>query len=163
MSMFTLAISYLTTSNLPWFMDLIFQLPIQYCSLQHWTLFPSQVTCTTGCCFCFGSVSIFSYENSKIITRCWTTVNRRMLDLTNIRYPMSKGKGEAPEAWWGGGGITFRIKHHTYQRCLECSNKPCVHQDPETPWRLSQNCVWMSPADGRVSSGLLQGQGLWVQ
>ena len=39
--MFTLAISCLTTSNLPWFMDLTFQVPMQYCSLQHWTLLPS--------------------------------------------------------------------------------------------------------------------------
>ena len=31
MSMITLAISCLTTSNLPWFMDLIFQVPMQYC------------------------------------------------------------------------------------------------------------------------------------
>ena len=33
--------------------------PIQYCSLRHWTLLPSPVTSTTGCCFCFGSVSSF--------------------------------------------------------------------------------------------------------
>ena len=25
--------------------------------------------------------------------------------------------------------------------CSEGSNKPCVHQDPETPQRLRQNCV----------------------
>jgi len=31
--MFTLAISCLTTSNLAWLMDLIFQVPMQYCSL----------------------------------------------------------------------------------------------------------------------------------
>ena len=36
LSTFTLAISCLTTSNLPWFMDLTFQVPMQYCSLQHW-------------------------------------------------------------------------------------------------------------------------------
>ena len=36
--MFTLAIYCLTTSNLPWFMDLTFQVPMQYCSLQHWIL-----------------------------------------------------------------------------------------------------------------------------
>ena len=30
-SMFTLAISCLTTSNLPWFMDITFQVPMQYC------------------------------------------------------------------------------------------------------------------------------------
>ena len=37
MSTFTLAISCLTTSNLPWFMDLTFQVPMQHCSLQHQT------------------------------------------------------------------------------------------------------------------------------
>ena len=36
--MFTFAISCLTTSNLPWFMDLTFQVPMQYCSLQYQTL-----------------------------------------------------------------------------------------------------------------------------
>ena len=57
-----LAISCLITSNLPWFMDLIFQVPMQYCSLQHWTLLPSPVTSITACCFCFGSVSSFFLE-----------------------------------------------------------------------------------------------------
>ena len=63
MSIFTLAISCLTTSNLPWFMDLTFQVPMQYCSLQHRTLLPSPVTPTTGCCFCFGSISSFFLES----------------------------------------------------------------------------------------------------
>ena len=31
------------------------------------------------------------------------------------------------------------------------------------PQRLSQNCVWVFPMEVQVSSGLLQGQGLWVQ
>ena len=58
--MSTLAIFCLTTSNLPWIMDLTFQVPMQYCSLQHWTLLLSPVTSTTGYCFCFGSTpSIF--------------------------------------------------------------------------------------------------------
>ena len=56
MSMFTLAISCLTTSNLPCFMDLTFQVPMQYCSLQHQTLLLSPVTSTTGYCFCFGFI-----------------------------------------------------------------------------------------------------------
>ena len=59
---FTLAISCLTTSNLPWFMDLTFQVPMQYCSLQHRTLLLSPVTSTTGCCFCFGSIPSFFLE-----------------------------------------------------------------------------------------------------
>ena len=62
MSMFTLAISCLTTSNLPWFMDLTFQVPMQYCSLQHQTLLPPPITATTGHCFSFGSISSFFLE-----------------------------------------------------------------------------------------------------
>ena len=59
MSMFTLVISCLTTSNLPWFMDLTFQVPMQYCSLQHRTLLLSPVPPTNGFCFCFGSIPSF--------------------------------------------------------------------------------------------------------
>ena len=59
---FTLAISCLTTSNLPWFMDLLLQVPMQYCSLQHQTLLLSPVPSTTGCCFCSGSVPSFFLE-----------------------------------------------------------------------------------------------------
>ena len=62
MSMFTLAISFLTTFNLPWFTDLTFHVPMQYCSLQHQTSLPSPVTSTTGCCYRFGSVSSFFLE-----------------------------------------------------------------------------------------------------
>ena len=62
MSTFTLAISCLTTSNLPWFMDLTFQVPMQYCSLQHRTLALSPVTSTAGYCFCFGSIRSFFLE-----------------------------------------------------------------------------------------------------
>ena len=29
-------------------------------------------------------------------THCWTTIDRRMSDPNNKRYPMFKGKGEAP-------------------------------------------------------------------
>ena len=62
MLMLTLAILCLITSSLHWFMDLTFQVPMQYWSLQCWTLLPSPVTSTAGCCFCFGSVSSFSLE-----------------------------------------------------------------------------------------------------
>ena len=59
---FTLAISCSTTFNSPWFVDLTFQVPVQYCSLQYWTLLPSPVTSTTGRCFLFSSVSSFFLE-----------------------------------------------------------------------------------------------------
>ena len=62
MLMFTLAISCLTTSNLPWFMDLTFQVPMQYCSLQHWTLCSPPDTSITGILFHFGSATSFFLE-----------------------------------------------------------------------------------------------------
>ena len=46
----------MTTSNLPWFIDLTFQVPMRYCSLQHRTLLLSPVPSITGHCFCFGSI-----------------------------------------------------------------------------------------------------------
>ena len=57
--MFTLGISFLTMSNLPWFMDLTFQVPIQYCSLQHWTLFSPPDTSTAEPHFLFGQATSF--------------------------------------------------------------------------------------------------------
>ena len=68
MSMFTLAISCLTTCNLPWFTDLTFQVPMQYCSLQHRTLLLSPVTSTAGYCFCFGPSlhSFWSYFSTDL-------------------------------------------------------------------------------------------------
>ena len=62
MSTFILAISCLTTSNLPWFMDLTFQVPMQYCSLQHRTLLLSPVTSRNEYCFFFGSIPSFFLE-----------------------------------------------------------------------------------------------------
>ena len=60
--MFTHGISCLTSSKIPWFMDLTFQVPMQYCSLQHLALLPSAVISTTGCCFCFHATSSFFLE-----------------------------------------------------------------------------------------------------
>ena len=52
-------------------MDLTVQVPMQYCSLQHWTLLPSPVTSKTGCCFCFGSISSFFLDYSSPVAY-WT-------------------------------------------------------------------------------------------
>ena len=43
-------------------MDLTFQVPIQYCSLQHRTLLLSPVTSKTGYCLCFGAIPSFFLE-----------------------------------------------------------------------------------------------------
>ena len=47
----SLAISCLTTSNLSWFMDLTFQVPMQYCSLLHQALISPPDTFTAGLFF----------------------------------------------------------------------------------------------------------------
>ena len=87
MSTFTLAISYLTASNLPWFMDLTFQVPMQYCSLQHRTLILSPVASTTGCCFCFGSVSSFFLK----LFLHWSPVAYYPLQYSCLENPMDRG------------------------------------------------------------------------
>ena len=72
---------------------------------------------------------------------------------------------EKPQQDSRRGEITFRIKHNTCQRHSDGSNKPCAQQEPETPQTEPELylSVFESPAEVRVSSGLLQGQGLWVQ
>ena len=57
-------------------MDLAFQVPMQYGSLQHWTLLLSPVTSTVGCWFCFCSLCILSgvvspLISSNILGTCW--------------------------------------------------------------------------------------------
>ena len=69
-SMFTLAISCLTTSNLPWFTDLMFQVPMQYCSFQHWTSLLPPDTSTTEHNFCFSPASSFFLELLVIVLCC---------------------------------------------------------------------------------------------
>ena len=66
--MFTLAISCLNTSNLPRFMDLTIQVPMQYCSLQHQALLPLPVMSTTGCCFLWFHLFILFWVSSPLIS-----------------------------------------------------------------------------------------------
>ena len=62
MSIFTLAIFCLTTSNLPWFINLTFPVSMQYHSLWHQNLLPPPVTSIAQHCFHFGSISSFLLE-----------------------------------------------------------------------------------------------------
>ena len=73
MLMFTLTISCWTMSNLPWFMDLTFQVPIQSCSLQHQSLLSPPDSSTTVPRFCFGE----SMKNYKFISRyCFNWISK---------------------------------------------------------------------------------------
>ena len=65
MSMFTLTISYLTTSYLPWFMDLTLQVPMQYFFVQQGTFLPSP---QLGAVFLGLSLFIFSWAISLLFS-----------------------------------------------------------------------------------------------
>ena len=71
-------------------------------------------------------------------------------------HPRAK---EKPQQDSRRGEIMFRIKPHTCERCSEGSNKTLCAPGPRD-WARH---VFESPAEVRVSSGLLQGQGLWVK
>ena len=78
--MFTLAISCLTTFKLPWFIVLTFQVPIQYCSLQHQTLLLPPDTSIAKCHFHFDPTASFFLELLVIVSHSspvayWTSSN----------------------------------------------------------------------------------------
>ena len=72
--MFTLAISCLTMSHLPWFMGLTFQDLMQYCSLQHQILPSSSDTSTTERHFGFGPSASFFLEVFLIVLHSFPVV-----------------------------------------------------------------------------------------
>ena len=114
MSMFTLAISFLATSNLPWFMDLTFQVPMQYCSLQQWTLLPSPVTSKTGCYFCLGSVSSFFLElclHSPSVA-CWTPADVGSSSFSGLSFCLFiLFMGFSGQEYWSGLPFPSPVDH----------------------------------------------------
>ena len=83
-------------------MGLTFQVPMQYCSLQHWTLLQSPVTSTTGCCFCFGFVSLFFLE---LFLHCspvayWAPADGAFLFQYSIFLPFHTVHGFSRQEYW---------------------------------------------------------------
>ena len=114
MSIFTLSLSYLTTSSLPWFMDRTFQVPMQYCFLQHWTLLPSSATSTTGCCFCFGSISSFFLDLflHSYPVEYWTPINLGHSSFSVIQfYLFILFMGFSRQEYWSGLPFPFPVDH----------------------------------------------------
>ena len=97
-----------------------------------------------------------------VVFYSWVIAKGILLLIFNRDTPYPRAK-EQPQQDDRRGKFAFRIKPHSRRRRSEGSNQPCVHQDPETPRRLRQNYVWVSPMEVWVSSGMLQRQGLWVQ
>ena len=114
MSMLILAISCLTTSNLPWFMGLTFQVPMQYCSLWHWTLLASPVTFTTGHCFHFCSISSFFLD--LFLHSCpvayWTPTNLGSSFLSVISFCLFiLFMGFSRQEYWSGLPFPSPVDH----------------------------------------------------
>ena len=176
--LFTLTISCLITSNLPWFMDLTFPVPMQYCSLQHQILLPSPVTSTTGCCFCFGSISLFFLE----LFLHWSLVAYwAPTDLGSSCFSVLSFclfilfMGFSRQEYWSGLSFPSPADHslselstmtrpswvalHGMARCFTELDKAVTPQ--ETVLDLPVG-VWESLAEVWVGGGLLQGWGHWV-
>ena len=85
---------------------------------------------------------------------CWILPKKEIPCPRAKRQPQKDGRR---------GKIMFRIKTHTHQRHSESSNKMCAPGDPTKTEPGLPLSVWWSPGEVWVSSGLLQGQGLWVQ
>ena len=120
MSMFTLAISCLTTSNLPWFMDLTFQVPMQYRYLQYQYLIPSPDTFTTGCCFCFGSVFSFFLE----LFLHWSPVAYWAPTNLGVHLSVSYLFAFSYCSWGSQGKNTEVVCYSLLQATTFCQNSP---------------------------------------
>ena len=127
--MFTLAIPCLTSSNLPWFMDLTFQVPMQYCPLQHQTLLLSPVTSTTGCCFCFGSNSSFFLE----LVLHWSPVSYWAPTPRGVHLSVSYLFAFSYCSWGSQGKNTEVFCHSLLQWTTFCQTSP--------PWLTIVPCA----------------------
>ena len=132
---FTLAISCLTTSNMPWLMDLTFQVPMQYCSLQYWALLLSPVPSTTGYCFCFGSILSFFLE----LLLHWSPV--AYWAPTDLGVPLSVSSHCAFSycSWGSQGKNTEVVCHSLLQGTTFCQTSP-----PRPDHLVWSHTTWLS-------------------
>ena len=130
---FTLAISCLTTCNLPWFMDLTFQVPMQYCSLQHWTFLLSPVPSTTGYCVCFGSIpscflELFLHWSP---VASWAPTDLGSSSFSTYHFAFSYCS-------WGSQGTNTEVVYHSLLQWITlCQTSPPwpIHLGwPHTEW-----------------------------
>ena len=114
MSIFTLAISCLTTCSLPWFMDLTFQVPMQYCSWQNQTLFPSPVTSTDGHCFALALLPHFFWRYFSTGFQYWAPIVLGSSSLSVILFCLFilfMFMGFSRQEYWGGLPFPSPVDH----------------------------------------------------
>ena len=89
------------------------------------------------------------------IEECWIPPHKDTPHPRAMENPQKDGKR---------GKIALRIKPDTHQRCSEGSNKTLsTPGDPTKTESDLRSSVGVSPVEAGVSSGLPQGQRLWVQ
>ena len=114
MMIFTLAISCLTTSNLPWFLDLTFQVSMQYCSLQHRVLLLSPVTSTAGYCLCFSCILSFFLElflhRSPVAYWAPTDLGRSSFSILSF-FLFIRFMGFSGQEYWSGLPFPSPVDH----------------------------------------------------
>ena len=142
--MFTLAISCLTTSNLPWFMDLTFQGPVQHFSLQNWTLLPPPVTSTPGYCCCFGSVFSFFLE---LFLHC-SPVAYWALPTLGVHLSVSYIFAFSYCSWGSQSKNTEVVCHSILQMTTFCLNSPTWSVHVGWPYMAWLICHWISQGCG---------------
>ena len=134
-------------------------------------------------------VSGFSPDGQRWVRALWTEVEKQIKEEWNImkcsgKCPLSIKAGRylcreqselSPGRWVGQTGRAwaplqgdrlYLLDNEETGRILNRRMNYMVRFiwiRVETPQRLIQNCVWVSPEEVWVSRGLLQGQALWVQ
>ena len=147
--MFTLAISCLTISHLSWFMDLTFQVSMQYFLLQHWTLLSSPDTSTTGHSFSFGSASSFFLElfHCSSSVAYWTPTDMGGSSFTVISFCLFiLFNGFARQEYWNG--LPFPLQWTTFCETLTrkgtCPSSPSQSQRTYlAPWLSHCLSFWV--------------------
>ena len=101
-------------------MDLTFQVPMQYCSSQHWTLLLSPVTSATRCCFHFSSVSSFFWSYFS------THLQQHIGHLPTWGVPLSMSYHFAFSycSWGSQGQNTEVVCHSLLQWTTFCQTSP---------------------------------------
>ena len=129
--MFTLAVSCLTTSDLSWFMDLIFQVCMQYCSLQHQILLSSADTSITERRFCFGLAASFFLKLLVVVLHSSPVAHWTPSDLgahlpVSHLLPFYTVHGVLMASTWSGLPFPPPVDHLLSEQCTI----PCVLRVP---------------------------------
>ena len=76
------------------------------------------------------------------LRRRWTHI-LRLHHLVRIVIPHVQGQRKSPNKRVGGAKSRLESNPIPARNAQRAQTKPCAHQDPEAPQRLSQTCLWV--------------------